>query len=85
MAKTVTVTLPGGVRVRPHVLKCHIPGCRRVKRGYLTVQRSHLGGGAFYDKSGRLLADLREVHFVCKEHGIADGSAPFLYEDTEAH
>ena len=25
---------------------------------------------------GNLLADLREVNFVCPEHGIADGSAP---------
>lgn len=50
-------------------------------RGYLTVHRSHLGGGAFYNKRGTLLADLRDVHFVCSRHGIADGSAPFLYED----
>ncbi len=84
MAKTKTVTLPGGIPARPHVLKCHIHGCRRTKSGYLTTQRSHLGGGAFYDKRGNLLADLREVHFVCKEHGIHDGSAPFLYEDKEA-
>lgn len=78
-----TITLPGNKPVRPYTVKCHIPGCRRVKRGYLTTQRSHLGGGAFYDKRGKLLADLREVHFVCNEHGIADGSAPFLYEDVE--
>jgi hypothetical protein len=79
--KSVTITLPGGVKAAPYNLKCHIPGCRRRKHGYLTVHRSHLGGGAFYDKRGNLLADLRERHFVCSEHGIADGSAPFLIED----
>ena len=67
--------------MRPYTLKCYSPGCPRRKRGYLTVQRSHLGGGAFYNKRGQLLADLREVHFACREHGIADGSAPFLVED----
>ena len=75
------ILLSGEVMARPHVVKCHIVGCRRVKRGYLTTHRSNLGGGAFYDKRGKLLADLREVHFVCNEHGIKDGSAPFLYED----
>jgi hypothetical protein len=81
--KNKTLTLAGGHKVVPHVLRCHIPGCTRRKSGYLTIERSHLGGGAFYNKRGDLLADLREVHFVCKEHGIADGSAPFLYEDKE--
>lgn len=80
---SATLILPGGHEVTPHILKCHIPGCRRRKYGYLTVHRSHLGGGAFYNKRGELLADLRERHFVCSEHGIADGSAPFLIEDVE--
>jgi hypothetical protein len=75
------ITLPNGCKVVPHVLKCAISGCRRLKRGFLTAHRSDHGGGAFYDKQGKLLADLREVDFVCSRHGIADGSAPFLYED----
>jgi hypothetical protein len=77
------VILPGGHKTRPHTVKCYRQGCRRVKRGYLTAHRSELGGGAFYDKRGRLLADLREQDFACKEHGIADGSAPFLFRDKE--
>jgi hypothetical protein len=77
------LTLPGGVRAFPHTVKCYRPGCRRVKRGYLTVHRSELGGGAFYNKRGTLLADLRETDFACTEHGVSDGSAPFLYPDPE--
>ena len=80
---TELITLPNGVLAKPCSVKCYRPGCRRTKHGYLTIHRSHLGGGAFYDKRGNLLADLREVNFACPEHGIADGSAPFLYEDKE--
>ena len=75
------ITLPNGVEARPYRVKCYRPGCRRTKSGYLTTHRSHLGGGAFYDKRGKLLADLRQVDFACPEHGIDDGSAPFLYPD----
>jgi len=75
------ITLPGGQQAVPYSVKCYRPGCRRRKHGYLTIHRSHLGGGAFYNKRGELLADLREQNFACPEHGISDGSAPFLYED----
>ena len=77
------ITLPNGIKATPHVIPCYRPGCTRRKTGYLTTHSSNLGGGAFYDKKGNLLADLREVNFACSEHGIADGSAPFLYEDKE--
>lgn len=75
------ITLPNGVKAVAFAVKCYRPGCRRVKRGYLTIHRSHLGGGAFYDKRGNLLADLRNQNYACREHGIADGTAPFLYPD----
>lgn len=79
----VRITLPNGVVAKPHSVKCYRPACRRVKRGWLTTRRTDHGGGAFYDKRGALLADLREVEFACNEHGIADGSSPFLYPDKE--
>jgi hypothetical protein len=74
------LTLPGGQQVVPYTVKCYRPGCSRRKHGYLTIYR---GGGAFYNRRGKLLADLREQDFACPEHGVVDGSAPFLYRDTE--
>jgi hypothetical protein len=68
MKKARVLTLPGGQKVVPYRVKCHRSGCHRVKSGYLTIHRSHLGGGAFYNKRGKLLADLREQNFVCHEH-----------------
>lgn len=78
MAKQI-VTLPGGIEAVPHRLKCAISGCRKNMGGYLGTDQSP--GGRFYNKKGELLADLREVDFVCTRHGVVDGSAPFLYED----
>lgn len=70
--------LPGGVVATPYSVKCYATGCRRVKRGYLTTDRSP--GGAFYDKRGNKLADLREQEFCCSDHG-GDREMPFLYPD----
>jgi len=84
MAKRrMAITLPNGQRVVPYTVKCYRVGCRRRCRGYLTVHRSELGGGAFYNRRGTLLADLRDQDYVCREHGIVDGSAPFLYRDED--
>lgn len=77
------VTLPNGEIVKPFSVKCDIPGCTRRKSGYLTIHRSNLGGGAFYDRRGNLLCDLRDRFFVCRRHGIVDGSAPFLIRDED--
>lgn len=77
--KPVTVVaLRDGQAAIPWTVKCNVTGCRRVKRGYLTES---YGNGAFYDKRGALLADLREKVFVCGEHGVKDHK--FLIEDKE--
>ncbi len=80
MKQRAVITLPNGIKACAYSVKCYRPGCRRRKHGFLTIN-GH--GGDFYDKRGTLLADLRQVDFACPEHGIADGSAPFLYEDRD--
>lgn len=74
------VALPDGAEAYRVAVKCYHPGCRRVKFGYLTYTDQT---GQLLDRQGRKLADLREQDFACSEHGIADGSAPFLQRDSE--
>jgi len=68
MRRPRVITIPGGHRVVPYAVKCQRVGCRRRCRGYLTIHPGHLGGGAFYNKRGTLLADLRNQHYACPEH-----------------
>ena len=79
MRRAPIVTLPGGQRARPVTVKCYRVGCRRRRRGYLAVERSP--GGLLYNARGECIADLREQDYACREHGVVDGSAPFLYRD----
>lgn len=76
---SVPVRFAGGVEARAHNVKCYRCGCKKRKSGYLSTS----GEGQFYDRAGRLLANLRDQDFACSEHGIVDGSAPFLFRDDE--
>ena len=66
--KVPVIIIGDGLEVAPYSVKCRVTGCRKRVRGYLTVKSSHLGGGAFYNKKGELLADLRNSQFVCPDH-----------------
>lgn len=59
------VALNNGIIAVPFRVKCLKTGCKHYKHGYLT---EGAGGGAFYNKKGDFLADLRDKLFACTEH-----------------